>query len=289
MTRIDLSAITRWITVAAHHHPDDLALQLEQAFTLGRRRARRLLDQMVALQWLHAEGTRRRPRFRPGPLRQVVRRYELPNVEEDLAWSRDFAPYFALPDAVLRLARHAFTELVNNAAEHSGGSQVTVSMRQTPTNMQLLVSDDGCGLFARLGTSHHLETPALAMLELGKGRLTSQPSRHTGRGLYFTARVADVLDLHANDAAFQHRGWQPHHWQPVRPAARGGTSVFVAFSLDTARCLDAEMRAHSLDGAGYGFERTRVALSLLGDAQQGLESRAQARRGQRAAWRVPPR
>jgi STAS-like domain of unknown function (DUF4325) len=142
----------------------------------------------------------------------------------------------------------------------------------------LLVSDDGCGLFDSIGSSHQIDTPALAMLELAKGGLSRQPLRHTGRGLFFTARVADVLDLHANDAAFQHRAWQPHQWRPVRPAARQGTSVFVAFLLDSRRQLDAELRAFSLDGARYDFERTRVALQLLGGAEQQLESRAQARR-----------
>jgi hypothetical protein len=116
------------------------------------------------------------------------------------------------------------------------------------------------------------------MLELAKGRLTSQPRQHTGHGLFFTARMADVLDLHANEAAFQHRAWQPHQWRPVRPAARCGTSVFVAFLLDTPRQLDAELRAFSLDGARYDFERTRVALHLLGGPDRQLESRAQARR-----------
>ena len=278
MTRIDLSAVTRWITVAADQHPSELCAAIEQRLGVSRRRARRVLDQLVALQWLHRGGTRRRPLFRPGTLRQVVQRYELPDVQEDLAWSRDFAPYLELPEAVARLARHALTELVNNAAEHSGGTQVTVSVRQTPTNVQLLVSDDGCGLFERIGSHHRIATPALAMLELGKGKLTSQPARHTGRGLYFTARVADVLDLHANETAFQHRAWQPHQWQPVRPAARRGTSVFAAFALDSQRSIDAALREHSLEDSGYAFERTRVALQLLGAAEQVLESRAQARR-----------
>jgi anti-sigma regulatory factor (Ser/Thr protein kinase) len=36
------------------------------------------------------------------------------------------------------------------------------------------------------------------MLELSKGKLTSEPDRHNGRGLFFTSRLADVFDLHAN-------------------------------------------------------------------------------------------
>ena len=196
----------------------------------------------------------------------MVRRYPLSGLQEDLPWSRDFAPYFALPDGVARLARHAFTELLNNAIDHSGGTTVTVSMRQTPSHVQLLVSDDGCGLFEHIGQAFAIDEPKLAMLELSKGKLSSQPDWHTGRGLYFTARIADVLDVHANAAAFQHRAWQANRWQPVRPATQQGTSVFVAFALDTRRSLDEVMRAHSLDGQGYGFERTVVPLQLLDDS-----------------------
>jgi hypothetical protein len=44
------------------------------------------------------------------------------------------------------------------------------------------------------------------------------------------------------------------------------------------------MRSHSLDGQRYGFERTVVPLQLLVARQQGLASRAQARR---VAHRLP--
>lgn len=276
--RTDLPAVTRWITAAALQHPGDLAGALMQRLAIGRRAAGALLRRLVAAQWLVNEGTPRRPLHRPGLLRQAVHTYALDSLDEALPWSRDFAPLFTLTPTVARNARHAFTELLNNAIDHSGGTAVTVSLRQTPTHLQLLVSDDGCGLFARIGESFAIHDPDLAMLELGKGKLSSQPERHTGRGLYFTARIADILDLHANDAAFQHRAWQRHHWQRTRPAGRPGTSVFVAIGLDSTLSLDAVMRSHSLDGAGYGFERTVVPLQLLAASADGLESRAQARR-----------
>lgn len=276
--RTDLHAVTRWITAAALAHPHDLADAVAARLEIGRATATKLLRRLVAAQWLVREGTPRRPIHRPGLLREAVHTYPLASLDEALPWSRDFAPLFALTPTVARNARHAFTELLNNAIDHSGGTQVTVSVRQTATHLQLLVSDDGRGLFARIGEHFAIHDPAEAMLELSKGKLSSQPARHTGRGLYFTARIADILDLHANDAAFQHRAWQRHQWQRTRPASRAGTSVFVAIGLDSTLSLDAVMRAHSLDGAGYGFERTVVPLQMLGDEHAGLESRAQARR-----------
>lgn len=278
MPRIALNDITAWISEAAQAHAGDLPAQLMQRLAIKRRCANRLLARLVAAQWLTRSGTTSRPRYEPGLLRQVVRRYPLAGLDEALPWTRDFAPSFALPPSVARLAQHAFGELLNNAIDHSGGTAVTVSMRQTPSHLQLLVSDDGCGLFDRIAQSFQIDDPAAAMLELSKGKLTSAPERHTGRGLFFTTHIAEVLDLHANASAFQHRAWQPHQWKRGKAATRHGTSVFVAIALDTPLTLDAVLREHSLDGQGYRFERTVVPLRLLTAAGTVLDSRAQARR-----------
>jgi anti-sigma regulatory factor (Ser/Thr protein kinase) len=278
MKRCDLAAVTTWITAAAAEAGAALPARVMAELGIGRRSALALLRRLQAAQWLVREGTARKPLWKPGPLRQVVRRYALAGLQEDLPWSRDFAPHFALPREVARMAQHAFTELLNNAIDHSGGSQVTVSMRQTPLQLQLLVSDDGCGIFERVATAHAIEDATLAMLELSKGKLSSQPDRHTGRGLFFTSRLADVFDLHANAQAFQYRGFGDRNWRASRPLPRQGTSIYLAIALDTERTLDGVLRAHSLDGDGYGFDRTVVPLRLLAGEAGTLESRALARR-----------
>ena len=284
MARIEPISVTRWITAAAVQHGDTLPAHLMQRLQISRRQAGLLLRRLVALQWLQAGGTPRKPRYTPGPLRQVVKRYALAGLQEDAPWRQDFAPCFALPPALQAMAQHAFTELVNNAIDHSGGSSVTVSMRQTPLQLQLLVSDDGVGLFRRVAEHFDVAEPALAMLELAKGKLTSDPDRHCGHGLFFTTQLADVFDLHANAAAFQRRGWDGGRWHPQRAATPTGTSIYLAMSLDTPRTLEQVLRAHSASGQGYGFERTRVPLALLGQpGPQGgltrqLASRAEARR-----------
>lgn len=278
MARIDLPAVTQWITAAAQQHGGELAAHLEARLGISRRGAHKLITRLVQAQWLVSEGTPRRPRHAAGPLRQVVRRYLLSGLEEDLPWARDFAPFFALRPNVARMVQHAFTELLNNAADHSGGTSVTVSLRQTAAHVQLLVSDDGRGLFDRIAEAFDIADPATAMLELGKGKLTSDPDRHTGRGLFFTSRLADVFDLHANTRAFQQRAWEGHRWTPGRAMERQGTSIYLAMPLDTTRTLDDVLRAHSTDGRGVAFDATCVPLQLLMAQQVGLESRAQARR-----------
>lgn len=278
MARLELNALTQWITGAAMHHPNHLADELARRCGVTRRTANKALHRLVELNWLVQEGTPRRPTHRPGLLRQVAQRYLLDGLEEDIPWARDFAPYFVLPAQVQRMAQHVFCELVNNAVDHSEGTCVAVSLRQTPSHLQILVSDDGRGVFDKIHEAFALADPTLAMLELSKGKLTSQPQRHTGRGLFFTSKLADVFDLHANELAFQRRAWEGSGWLPGRALKRQGTSVYAAIALDTTRTLDAVLAAYSVDGSGIGFDRTVVPLRLITSANASLESRAQARR-----------
>jgi len=278
MARLKIAPLTPWITEAAVLHGDDLPNHLVQRLDISRRRAGSLLRKLAQAQWLAVAGTPRRPTYRPGALRQVVRRYPLQGLQEDLPWRCDFHPFFELPAEVRRMAQHAFTELLNNAVDHSGGANVTVSMRQTPLQLQLLVSDDGCGVFERIAQSFDIGDPQLAMLELCKGKLTSLPERHSGHGLFFTSRLADVFDIHANAAAFQCRSWDGRRWHAARPAARTGTSVYLAINIDSPRTLDGVLREHSQDGTSYGFERTVVPLQLVAADGVGLISRADAKR-----------
>ena len=278
MARIDINTLTLWITPAAIEHPNDLADHVAQRLGVTRRTANKALQRLVELQWLTREGSKNRPRFKPGLLRQVAQRYTLAGLEEDIPWSRDFAPFFNLPREVNRMTQHAFCELLNNAVDHSEGTSVTVSLRQTQSHVQLLVSDDGRGVFDKIHEAFSLDDPTLAMLELSKGKLTSQPQRHTGRGLFFTSKLADIFDLHANERAFQRREWEGGGWTPGRALLRQGTSVYAAIALDTTRTLDGVLRAYSADGQGMAFERTVVPLRLITSTTAGLESRAQARR-----------
>lgn len=282
--RLSIDQMTLWITAAAREHSLDLADHVVEKTGASRRSALSALRRLGEANWLTRTGSRSRPVYGPGTLRQVARSYTLHGLQEDLPWQRDFAPNFEFPRHVTRMIQHAFTELVNNAADHSGGSSVTVSLRQTPTHAQLLVSDDGCGVFDKICTTFDLADAQHAMLELSKGRLTSQPEQHTGRGLFFSSQLADVFDIHANGTAFQRRAWESSGWTKGRPLPRQGSSIYMAISLDTTRTLDQVMEAWSMAGDGIEFDQTKVSLKLLAGEGQALDSRAQARR---VAARLP--
>lgn len=284
MTRLAIDQLTLWITAAAHEHGLQLADHVQERTGASRRATLAALRRLVEAQWLTRSGSARRPVYGPGALRQVVRSFTLHQLQEDVAWQRDFAPHFDLPRPIGRMVQHAFTELVNNAIDHSGGTSVTVSLRQTPTHAQLLVSDDGCGVFEKICDTYELSDAQHAMLELSKGRLTTQPDAHTGRGLFFSSQLADVFDIHANGQAFQRRAWQGNAWAAGKGLPRRGSSIYMAVSLQSTRTLEQVLGEWSVDGTGIAFDQTRVMLSLVVGAGQMLDTRAQARR---VAARLP--
>lgn len=284
MTRLAIDHLTLWITAAAHEHALDLPAYVEERTGASHRATLAALRRLVDAQWLTRSGSARRPVYGPGLLRQVVRSYTLHKLQEDVVWQRDFAPHFALPRHVGRMIQHGFTELVNNAIDHSGGTSVTVSLRQTPSHAQLLVSDDGCGVFDKICDTYELADAQHAMLELSKGRLTTQPQAHTGRGLFFSSQLADVFDIHANGRAYQRRAWEGNSWAQGRGLPRQGSSIYMAIALESSRTLEQVLGQWSVDGSGIAFDQTRIMLNLVAGPGQLLDSRAQARR---VAARLP--
>lgn len=277
MARIRVSDLQSWAATAALAHPRGLGACLAAERGISRSTASRLLRGLVESGWLERTG-RSRPVYRPGPLREVTRTYALTGLDEQTPWERDFAPCFDLSANVGELVHHAFTELLNNCVDHSGGTRVTVSMRQNRTHLHLLMGDDGCGVFERISSAFGIDDPRLALLELSKGKLTTQPERHTGRGLYFSSRLFDVFDLHANGIVYQHSHWQRRDWLSANPLQRPGTTIFMSVALNSARTLREVFAAHAGHSGGLNFARTVVPLRLARLGEELLESRAQAKR-----------
>jgi anti-sigma regulatory factor (Ser/Thr protein kinase) len=277
MASVQLPVLKTIITTAAVAHPQHLCSVLATQYGVSRSTMSKRLTVLIGEGWLVREG-KSRPIYRPGTWREVSYSYTLAGLDEQTPWERDFAPCLDLPPNIMRLAHHAFTELLNNAVDHSGGSKVWISMRQNRTHLHLLLRDDGCGVFDRIRKAFQIDSPQQALLELSKGKLTTQPDQHTGRGLFFTSRLFDVFDLYANGVTYQHSNWQRREWLKANPLAKAGTALFMSLALNSQKSLDEVFSAHAKGEGDLSFSRTEVAMRLAHADGERLESRAQAKR-----------
>jgi hypothetical protein len=86
--------------------------------------------------------------------------------------------------------------MMNNAIDHSRGTVALCRSWDSPLSFE--IRDDGVGAFARLRDDLGLPSIADAVAELTKGKGTSDPTRHSGQGIFFTSKVLDEFRLEAN-------------------------------------------------------------------------------------------
>ena len=112
----------------------------------------------------------------------------------------------------LEIWHYAFTEMVNNAIDHSGGSTIRVHIKRTAADTQIFVRDNGVGIFKKIQSALGLLDERHAILELSKGKLTTDPDRHTGQGIFFTSRMVDSFDLFSGGVYFNHEFGDDKDW-----------------------------------------------------------------------------
>jgi anti-sigma regulatory factor (Ser/Thr protein kinase) len=91
------------------------------------------------------------------------------------------------------IANYAFTEMVNNAIDHSGAESVQVKVWVARFEFRFEVTDEGRGALPHLKERLDLEDLYDALGELTKGKTTTDPDRHTGEGIFFTSKAVDVF------------------------------------------------------------------------------------------------
>lgn len=111
-------------------------------------------------------------------------------LEEDQVWNANVLPLLkGLSENDIDIWQYCVTEMVNNAIDHSEGFGLRVMVRRLPSSIRIRVLDDGIGIFRKIKVAFGLEDDRQAILELAKGKLTTDPDRHSGQGIFFTSRM----------------------------------------------------------------------------------------------------
>ncbi len=238
--------------------------------------AHRLLHALVVGGSLERVGRGRTTRYR---LRGVRRRFRLRGLDEHRVWeavSAEIGRVRPLPPDVARNLAYAASEIVNNAIDHSGGRTVEVRVAfEAEGTTVTTIQDDGIGVFRRVCEDFGYATPQDAIVELEKGKLTSDPSRHSGEGLFFSSKAVTRFRLESQGVA-----WVVDN--RVRDSAiaasdvRRGTRVRLETTPGHVPRLESVFAAYT-DPESLRFIRTRATVKLVGFGTV-LVSRAEAKR-----------
>lgn len=203
--------------------------------------------------------------------------YKRDGLQEDVVWSEFFAPILSgLPKNVLHIWQYAVTEMINNAIDHSGAETVFVDVRRTAINTEIAIFDDGEGIFLKIQRALGLADPRMSILELAKGKLTTDPAHHTGEGIFFSSKVVDAFDIRSGRLHFMHSDGLDD-WLVERTSDAHGTQVLMRLADDSPRRQKDVFDRFAMPDE-YTFAKTIVPVRLAQHEGEFLVSRSQARR-----------
>jgi STAS-like domain of unknown function (DUF4325) len=199
------------------------------------------------------------------------------SLAEDVVWDLDLKPFFAEFDRNVRdIWYFGFTEMFNNAIEHSEASKILVTLNQTAISTDLSIADDGAGIFHKIQTALNLHDERLAVLELAKGKFTTQPANHSGQRIFFTSRLFDQFEIRSGRVYFSHQWGADEDWIKEVREYEAGTIVSLMLQNNTQRTSKELFDQFTVDD-DYGFTKTVVPVSLA-QLDESLVSRSQAKR-----------
>jgi len=196
--------------------------------------------------------------------------------EEHEVWNRHVLPHLDGISTSFDILQYGFTEMVNNAIDHSEGTQLTIFTRRSAIATQFVISDNGIGIFEKIRRSMNLADEREAILELTKGKLTTDPTKHTGEGIFFTSRMFDTFSILSGHYFFHHMP-DDSDWLLEATDLSQGTLIRMAVATDTSRTLMKVFDKYTTPGR-FGFNITHVPVALAKHGAETLVSRSQAKR-----------
>ena len=259
----------------AEEHPRDLANIVVAKFKISPQTAREHLRKLNAQGLLTDQGTTRDRTYFLAVLQHWSTDYSIvAGLNEHEIWETDIARLFAdLPKNVISIWSTSFTEMFNNVIDHSMATQATVEVQSTAINAAMAIHDNGIGIFKKIQEALKLPNERAAIVELSKGKFTTDPSKHSGEGVFFTSKMFDRFDILSGGLAFSGDPNNAPQW--VRDKFKDGTTVWMKLASDSLR---EPKDVYDQFTEEFAFVKTVVPMKLAQVSTTGLVSRSQAKR-----------
>jgi len=240
-------------------------------------RIRGLVDAGKVVRSGAARGARYMLRDRAPPATVVSRVVRTRGLDEARVWG-ELATGLnlrrALRSNVEAIAHYAFTEMLNNAIEHSEADRCSLRFGLEPGMLAFEIRDPGIGAFHSIASKLRLEGEHAALVELLKGRTTTMREAHTGEDIFFTSRVADRFVLRSHRIQVEWRRFKNDVFVS-NPRFLKGTVVSFAVQRDSRLLLDKVFGEFAPEEYDFRFRKTKMLVKLL---QREFVSRSEARR-----------
>lgn len=257
---------------------ENVAARVAESLAISRQTASIRLRQLKAAGLIVSTGTGRGTNYKLVEFLSSAKTYKREGLDEDRVWREQCLPIVQdLESNVRSIWQHGITEMVNNAIDHSGSDKINVWIRRNVLETVCTVEDKGEGIFKKIQNALGLYDPREAILELAKGKLTTDPANHSGEGIFFSSKMFDRFVIDSDELCFVHLGNDKPDVLLGTDDGVKGTTVIMRLANDSTR-TSKEIFDKFASPEEYSFAKTLVPVKLAQYEGETLVSRSQAKR-----------
>ncbi len=201
------------------------------------------------------------------------------DLEEDRIFNSDILPLISgYPINVVDITRYVFTEMMNNAIEHSNASKITCAVFRNCLNTKYMICDDGIGIFRKIQLYFEQKGEKISLDEavdaLFPGKLTTDNQNHSGQGIFFSSHAADIFSIYSDNKVFSHSSFKEGKIDVEIPYEKGTIVFFVLANSSQKKLVDV---FDMFSDPTRGFFKTQIPVAHMFSSGSPV-SRSEARR-----------
>lgn len=194
---------------------------------------------------------------------------------EDEVFDKTLSPVIRdLPENVKKIWMYSFSEMVNNTIDHSDAEHLFIVIQKNCVSVNVVIADDGIGIFRKIQNHFGYKTIDDAIIELSKGKLTTDSVHHSGEGIFFTSRIMDEFLLYSDKKVFSFNKFQECSFSDIEKEFSFSTLVNLSLSNSSKKQIADVFDEYS--DVDNGFIKTRIPLKNIFESSP--VSRSQAKR-----------
>ena len=276
-TKEVIHLIKKYIISNIAKNPNTITQQTCDYFQITKPTILKYINELIKDKIIEKQRSNRYPNYQ---LVKTECRWEYPNkdLEEDILWSKDIVPLLGeLNSNIKEICQYGFTEMVNNVIDHSEAKKMMIVLNVDYLDVEIRVIDDGTGIFRKIRKALGLEFSKQAILELAKGKFTSDPKNHSGEGIFFTSRVFDTFMIYSHKLSFVGFGNKDGIiWDEKYDLS--GTGILMKIKKESPARLSDIFNEYADPDKDPSFHKTLIPVKLMEHEGESLLSRSQAKR-----------
>ncbi|MCX7114598.1 MAG: DUF4325 domain-containing protein [Gammaproteobacteria bacterium] len=269
----------RYIVENITLHPVDIVAITVQKFNVTRTTVHRHLNHLLKQGKIIKSGTTRNIKYALKTSLDRRLSYVIQgNLSEFDVLQHDFRDIFKrFSENIDDVCVYGFTEIVNNAIEHSKGTEINVSTWYINEQLFISIQDNGIGVFKSIHDYFKLSDPRESVFQLTKGKMTTDPTNHTGEGIFFTSRAFDHFEIYANNLHYFRNNIEQDWALETIDTHKIGSTICMSIKNNALINL-VELFKQYQDPESLAFNRTDIIVELSRFGNEPFISRSQAKR-----------